>query len=253
MTNNGYNIIGDIAGQYDTLIALLAKMPQGAVPVSLGDMVDRGPKSRQVLEFFAQNGKALLANHEHMMLDHFTNGGYYEPGLWVYYNGGMATIKSFGPDDAEDIDWRDIEIDRTYLDYIKSLPMYMELPGNDRYPGGAFLSHAPRRPDVALSLVCELGDGFWRPSGKFDGFNMDSTLIWNRGAPREIKGVFQIHGHNSSRVIEWYGGPEKPWGVNLDTSRAREPRVLTGMHWPSMEIFQQEYILPPAEKDPTCE
>ena len=252
---NGYSIIGDIAGQYDTLITLLNKMPKGATPISLGDTIDRGPKSRQVLEFFAKNGLEIFSNHCHMMLDHLTNGGYYEPGLWLYYNGGVETMKSFGPEDSEDwdIDWNDVDVDQSYIDYLKSLPLYLELEGNDRYPGGAFLSHAPRRPDVALSLVCELGDGFWRPSGKFGNFNMDSTLIWNRGNPREISGVFQIHGHNSSKKIGWYGGPEKPWGVNLDTSRAREPQVLTGMHWPSMEVFQQEYILPPIKKDPTWE
>ena len=235
----GYNVIGDIAGQYDALITLLDKMPKGATPISLGDTVDRGPKSRQVLEFFAANGLEVMSNHCHMMLDHFTNGNYYEPGLWIYYNGGLETILSFGTEGEDALDYRDIEIDQTYIDYIKTLPLYLQLPGNDDYPNGLFLSHAPKNPTLSLEKCCELGDGFWRPTGKFR--HTDDTLIWNRGSPREMPGMFQVHGHNALKAVEWYGGKIKPWGVNLDTSRAREPKMLTGMHWPTMEIFQQEY------------
>ena len=64
------NLIGDIQGNYHTLRALLKQMPDEE-PVSVGDMVDRGPRSKEVLEFFRLNGKALLGNHEHMMLDYF--------------------------------------------------------------------------------------------------------------------------------------------------------------------------------------
>jgi Calcineurin-like phosphoesterase len=222
-----YNVIGDIAGQYDALIELLGKMPKKAIPVSLGDQTDRGPKSKQVLDFFMKNGMAVLGNHCHLMLDHFTNGGYYEPGLWLYYNGGFPTIHSFDLEHADD------EIDQSYLDYLKGLPLYLKLDGGDRYPDGLFLSHAPKHPILSLDQCCELGDGFWRPSGKFR--NTDNTLIWNRGTPREMPGMFQAHGHNSVKYPHWYGGEEKPFAVALDTSRVK---ILTGMHWPSMEIFQ---------------
>ena len=47
-------IIGDIHGCYDELIALLKKCerkPSDEV-ISIGDMVDRGPKPWEVVEFF---------------------------------------------------------------------------------------------------------------------------------------------------------------------------------------------------------
>ena len=56
------NLIGDIQGNYRTLLALLKQMPDDD-PVSVGDMIDRGPRSMEVLEFFRNHGKALLGNH----------------------------------------------------------------------------------------------------------------------------------------------------------------------------------------------
>lgn len=225
-----YNIIGDIAGQYDALVELLAKMPESAVPVSLGDMVDRGPKSKQVIDFFMRNGMAILGNHEHLMLDCLIGGGYYEPGLWAYHNGGNKTLISF------DTNMLDGGVEEVYIDYLKNLPLYLKLDGNETYPNGLFLSHAPKNPILSLEQCCELGDGYWRPSGKFR--HTDDTLIWNRGNPREMVGVFQAHGHNALKLPAWYGSTYQPWGINLDSSRGR---VLSGMHWPSMEIFQVEY------------
>ena len=84
------NLIGDIQGNYRTLLALLKQMPDDD-PVSVGDMIDRGPRSMEVLEFFRNHGKALLGNHEHMMLDYFCDSGNYMPGLWCL-NSEDATL-----------------------------------------------------------------------------------------------------------------------------------------------------------------
>ena len=72
------NIIGDIAGRYDELMLLLAKMPEADLIVSVGDMVDRGPKSKEVIEFFMTNPKAyaIYGNHESMMYEHLTGNPY---------------------------------------------------------------------------------------------------------------------------------------------------------------------------------
>src|SRR3990167_4499879 len=89
------NIVGDIAGRYDQLLALLKKMPDDEV-ISIGDMIDRGPKSKEVIEWFMKNGKAILGNHEHMMLDFYRNENYYEHDVWQQ-NGGSVTLTSFDP------------------------------------------------------------------------------------------------------------------------------------------------------------
>ncbi|NEQ24953.1 MAG: serine/threonine protein phosphatase, partial [Microcoleus sp. SIO2G3] len=41
----------------------------------LGDLIDRGPKSFQVVDFVRENGyQCLLGNHEQLLIDSFPNG-----------------------------------------------------------------------------------------------------------------------------------------------------------------------------------
>lgn len=228
--NDGYNIIGDVAGQYDTLLALLDKMPKGATPVSVGDMCDRGPKSKEVLEFFKANGLAVLGNHDHMMVDGCKHGcKYYRNGAW-FWNGGTHTVESFFPEiKFEDVNRRKY-LDRLYeenkelLDWVDSLPKYLELEG-------AFVSHAIKRPDWALELACNIGETMGR--------HTDDNIIWNRGNPRRMADRYQICGHNSHWGLKRFTDKEGEYGICLDTSRSN---ILTGIHWPSGEIFQQEFL-----------
>ena len=61
-------IIGDIHGCYVELLALLEKagLGDGDAIIAVGDIVDRGPETPQVLDFFRQsaNARALMGNHE---------------------------------------------------------------------------------------------------------------------------------------------------------------------------------------------
>lgn len=64
-----YLIIGDIHSCYDEMQQLLAKAGLNSDDqiIALGDIVDRGPDSVSVVEFFRSNSNArsLLGNHEH--------------------------------------------------------------------------------------------------------------------------------------------------------------------------------------------
>ncbi len=110
------NLIGDIQGNYRTLLALLKQMPDDD-PVSVGDMIDRGPRSMEVLEFFRNHGKALLGNHEHMMLDYFCDSGNYMPGLWLM-NSGDATLNSLGLERSD-------SLPEILQDFLESLPLLL--------------------------------------------------------------------------------------------------------------------------------
>ncbi len=61
-------IIGDVHGCYDELQALLDKAALASDDqiISIGDMVDRGPKSPEALDFFRDttNAGSILGNHE---------------------------------------------------------------------------------------------------------------------------------------------------------------------------------------------
>jgi len=93
-------ILTDIHGCYKTLQALLKKLPADAEIVVLGDMIDRGPDSKGVIEWAMSNNiRCCMGNHEHMMLDtwnheHNNKRSMYQAGIWMY-NGGTDCINSF--------------------------------------------------------------------------------------------------------------------------------------------------------------
>jgi len=223
-------VIGDIAGEYDTLMALLKKCPD-VIPVSLGDMIDRGPKSKDVLEFFMNNGKAIFANHEHLMLDWIDsdgNGfGYYDAGIWGgMINGAHATLDSFNIPMFDASGPRRLkEENKELISWIGSNPKYIQ-------GEGYILSHAPINPTLTLEQVCDFGKNA-------NDIKCERSIIWNRGTPRKRKDEFQVHGHMANKAIGIYAKNEENWGVNIDTSRGKK---LTAMHWPSTEMFEQEFI-----------
>jgi serine/threonine protein phosphatase 1 len=61
-------VVGDIHGCFDELMQLVEKfdMKEDDLLLSLGDIVDRGPKSKEVYHYFRSrpNSKVLMGNHE---------------------------------------------------------------------------------------------------------------------------------------------------------------------------------------------
>lgn len=96
-----YFIIGDIHGYLDKLTNLVAKIERTIRPsdklVFLGDYIDRGPKSFEVVEFLISLSKKynsifLKGNHEAMFLDFLENA---RSGSIFLLNGGNTTIMSY--------------------------------------------------------------------------------------------------------------------------------------------------------------
>jgi serine/threonine protein phosphatase 1 len=91
--------IGDIHGCADALRAILAaiKPSPGDTLVVLGDCVDRGPDSRQVIDELLRLRErcrliCLMGNHEEMMLNYLD--GRPQPDAWLEL-GGAATVESY--------------------------------------------------------------------------------------------------------------------------------------------------------------
>src|SRR5579862_8293392 len=99
--------IGDVHGCVDLLIELLDRIRDfhpkdlSAKLIFLGDLVDRGPRSAEVIaivraleELMPANAvHCLMGNHERMMIDWLSDGDE----LWLI-NGGHETMASFGFD-----------------------------------------------------------------------------------------------------------------------------------------------------------
>jgi serine/threonine protein phosphatase 1 len=109
-------VIGDIHGCWRALQALLAAVdlrPDDRI-ITLGDYVDRGPNSREVLDFLIdlqQHGNliALRGNHDQMMVDARRTGE-----LWTWLGcGGQATLTSYAAvadlDEVPERHWQFLE------------------------------------------------------------------------------------------------------------------------------------------------
>jgi hypothetical protein len=222
------NIIGDIAGQYKALMALIKKMPEGEI-ICVGDLMDRGPQSKEVMDFCMNtpNIRVILGNHEHMMLDALTRGRFYGNGVWLW-NGGGATIASF--DKSGELA---NPVPQEYLDWIAKLPKYITI--DDVFIAHSFVPYFEEMStDEAIEEACDFGN---RESDKGE-----TTIVWNRGFPwRDPDNKFrlQICGHNSQFGLRQFTDEEGVVGICLDDSRHNK---LTGLCLETMKIYQQEYI-----------
>jgi len=117
--------IGDIHGchvAFDTLLDHLAVTPSDTVVV-LGDVIDRGPGTRQVIDRLLELRERcrlifLLGNHEEMFLDSLTIDEVREP--WLSF-GGLETLISYG-EHAEDTG----ELPADHIAFLKSGLDYFE-------------------------------------------------------------------------------------------------------------------------------
>ena len=262
MLNKEYAFFGDIAGRYEELIILvkqLKKLHPNAIPVSLGDLHDRGPKSKECIEYFINNGICIDSNHGHLMVDFFRSTKFYDDGIWLG-NGGVQTLESymdlnkvFGDsgemiflNSVRDYSWSGFNgfsqikrnklvssivetslkhIPESHIRWLEDRPRYFKADG-------LIATHAAINPVLSFERCLAIGENAW-------GKEINNSVLWNRGKPRKMEGTFQIHGHIAHRQVKHYGYDDNRWGIDLDTTRGYK---LTCMHWPSKELYEQEYL-----------
>lgn len=115
--------ISDIHGCFKPFYEIIVntiKLRKSDQLILLGDYIDRGYQSKEVIDFIIDlrnkgfNITPLTGNHELMLLD-----SYYNPdnlSLWLM-NSGLSTLESFGIQDIR-------EIDNGYLEFFTSLEYY---------------------------------------------------------------------------------------------------------------------------------
>ncbi len=159
--------IGDIHGEIDLLKQihqyiiedLNSAAQRKIVMVYLGDYIDRGPASSQVVEYLLSDPLKIICpglskiflkgNHEDFLLrfiDHKDIGT-----DWLA-NGGSATLKSYGIEATnwdEQLNLKAAQnefvsiLPEAHLEFFQSLQYYIEL-------GGYLFVHAGIRPNIAL-------------------------------------------------------------------------------------------------------
>jgi serine/threonine protein phosphatase 1 len=156
--------VGDIHGRLDLMTALLEKIwaDADALPANtsktlifLGDYVDRGPQSKQVIDYLIALNKPgwdiikLAGNHEYSVLEFLRNPEVYAS--WRVY-GGMETLLSYDVRPVMTTDQK--EIARIQQEFAAKLPLehlrfLSDLPYSYSV-GDYFFAHAGARPGLAL-------------------------------------------------------------------------------------------------------
>lgn len=202
------NVIGDIGGRYDTLLALLKQMPDDE-PVSLGDMVDRGPQSDEVVAFFMDNGRAIMGNHEHMMWQYLQHQKDqldrmdYDTFDWVR-NGGIQTLISYRHNVPNDV-----------ILWLKNLPLRIDYKD-------FILTHAPYHKPIYDS-----------------GDTME--ILWNRYYRGEIDdGKINVYGHNHEGMMEMcVDGIFKGTHIKIDQ---KTEGLIEGMNYVCIDTDHAGYL-----------
>ncbi len=181
-------VIGDIHGCYDTLLQLYDKVKSKYPKIeiySVGDLVDRGNYSYEVMEFFISNKiKFSPGNHDYMFYAYVYHPNSMMARAWLL-NGNEATLRSY-LDHTETI--------KDHLEYIKSMPLYHNLDD-------CFISHAgiSDRFDINITNLSNeelnLFDDFIKSQS-----DTDEGLLWTRDKLHNI-GKLQVVGHTRQRKV----------------------------------------------------
>ncbi|CUH64649.1 Bis(5'-nucleosyl)-tetraphosphatase PrpE [asymmetrical] [Thalassovita gelatinovora] len=203
--------VGDIHGYLDQLdwaIDLIEKDGgEDAQVVFLGDLVDRGPDSRSVIDRLmagieaGRNWAVLRGNHDEMFRN-FLESGTVEhhrmrPGMsWPNERvGGLATLGSYGVEDLQrspEILWKDSleRVPHRHLEFLKSLPFSREM-------GDYLFVHAGIRPELPLDRQ-DPQDLIWIRNEFLDYTDPHPWLV--------------VHGHTHRPTAEHHGNR-----INLDS------------------------------------
>ncbi len=215
-TKNRRIVIGDVHGYYEGLMTLLEAIAPNARDsvYFLGDLIDRGPQSFQVVELVKKNSyHCILGNHEQMLLNLFTNSQVSTSvvNAWLY-SGGQATIASYPQ----------ANISQEHLEWFQSLPTHLDL-------GDIWLVHAGVNPSMTIeeqnsTQFCWVRDEF---------HSMQQPYFPNKQIIVGHTMTFTFPGVAPGKIVQGAG-----W-LNIDTG-AYHPRSgwLTGLDVTNNLVYQ---------------
>ena len=124
MTDSRTIVIPDIHGCCLTFRHLIFEVVRLEINDSLyllGDMIDRGPDSKGVIDTILElqesgyDVRAIRGNHEQMLLTSVNASFYTDRALWLA-NGGCETMESYGVSEPEELG--------ELIQYLETLPLY---------------------------------------------------------------------------------------------------------------------------------
>lgn len=280
-------IFADIAGHFEAFQKLLLKAPKGALIIVLGDVNDKGPDSAKLIEFLMNHPEIiwLMGNHEHMLYKCYEQVAEnklskvgYDPFSWLYVNGGLNTLRSYGIDvkipkvfDDRDLSYYQFKqiysnlrknrekdmidllkdtdeakytirqiakLPKDHMDYIKKLPLSFS---NDE----VFCSHAHLKQEnmpehLSLTKMDEKED------------SLNNGVLWSRAVPKRPRKdkKFIIYGHMNVENVFCHT-PKHPKGSYSRTNEivpnsfgvcfdlTSQGSLLVAMEWPAKTIHTE--------------
>jgi len=225
-----FDIVGDVHGCCDELEELLKQLgyrvawdgavvrvapPPGRTLVFVGDLVDRGPRTPDVLRIamsMAEQGTALCVegNHDNKLV-RWLNGAKVETG-----HGLQLSIDQLEPERAE--------FRQQASDYLTGLPPWLWLDG-----GALVVAHAGLKEEMIgksggkVRAFALYGD----TTGEIDGYGSPVRRNWAldyRGAPAIV------YGHVAAREVQ---AVNNTWCIDTGCCFGG---ALTALRWPEREL-----------------
>lgn len=211
-TGTKFIVIGDVHGCYDELVELLKEVAYVAgqdVVVFTGDLIDRGPKIREVLQFAINTPRVhcVLGNHENKLARHLTSTV-----------AGLQSKVSISGEFKKTLDQCSDMLNEDLLGWLWSLPMIIKFEKtyvfhagiNPRYPitkqNNECLIYC-RRIDLALNTFSNEAAPYWYEHPQHESLD-GHTLLFGHEV-REQKVVYispKIDQRKGSTIIPMDGG-----------------------------------------------
>ena len=196
-------IIGDVHGEYQTLLALVEKLPKDAKLVFVGDLIDRGSQSKEVIAFIRENNhRSVLGNHEALFckfalefLSYLDGNITYEKVNQRWHRSGrFETFLSYGLVDVSEkgvfliLDDSDaIKRLKSDIEWMQKIPLFFELD----------TTHASgKKVVVSHSNISKVWDIRHDRDDKKKRHDFVVTTLWTREHDVDEKSnIFNIFGH----------------------------------------------------------
>jgi protein phosphatase len=231
-----YDVVGDVHGCCDELEALLERLgyavewvtergerdvrvshPQGRKLVFVGDLVDRGPRTPDVLRVAIASqdagGLSVVGNHDDKLARWLA-------GRHVTINNGLQnSIEQF---EVESEDFR-----RRVRKFIEALPVYLQLDG-----GRLVVAHAGLKaemigePESKVRHFALYGD----TTGEKDELGYPVRRDWATSYSGEAT---MVYGHVAAPELEWVNNT-----ICIDTGCVFGGE-LTALRWPERELVSE--------------